>query len=406
MRDEILREVCKGKGNIILNIPFAELSTYAHVTIDNLGEFEAVIQDILDSLTDKDWLDLFERGIINKFGFPITYEFAHNLGDEAGRRMVVLKRPVQPGSTKTLVDDSAISRLYVFGDALTDELFGPDFHLNKISILISFPENDDQARHIDYKEHIVRDDYRDSDFAVVMAFKHRGNLIVYDYSQHIVHACAKADSTNVEDSQKYSIVREDLESNEHFKIGVHECERREVFFGTNEMLVFGDNFVHGGAANTMFIPVVKVHFYITKRSRKAPKNQTVVLHNIAWDLTRKGAASKDVIFKDIETRDEYVEYMREKGINVDAQKEKTFSGTNSGTNAPSAAKENKKQSEKTGGNKDGAKTGTNKAASRSTSSDSRADSQSSGAPKRGRPVKVKNRPLAEGKSRGRPKTTD
>lgn len=434
MRDEILREVCKGKGYIICKIPFAEIATYARVTIDDLAEFEAVIQDILDNFDESEWLDLFEHAIINKFGYPITYEFAHNLGMEPGRKMILLKRPVQPGSTKTLVDDTARSKLFVFGDAMAEEIFGADYHLAKISILLNEPDSEHQTKHSDFKPQIIKDDdYSDSDFAVVIAYKHRGNLIAYDYSQHIVHTCQEVNDSRIEVNQGFSLVREKLESNENFKIGVHECVGKEVFFGTDEMMIFGGNFVHGGAKNTMFIPVHKVHFYITKKNRKAPNNQTMLLHPIAWDLTRNGPASKDVIFRDLETKAQYVKYMKEKGFNVDHHDETIqevtsvavgVSKVSEAARATETAREKKRKDkkgaagavEKSTESVAGAspkKTGKKAAAASSSLDADGAKSKALTSPvsgseaKKGRPVKLKNQPRAEGsRKRGRPKKAD
>ena len=373
-----MREVCKGKGYVTVKIPYADLaSKYPSLKIDDQEEFEAVVQSILDGLQEEDWLDLFEHGIINKFGFAITYEFAHNLGLNAGRKMVVIERPVQSGSTKTLIDDSPRSKLYVFGDALVDDMFGPDFRLSKISILLNEPDNEDQVRHIDYKGHIVRDNnYEDTDFAIVIPYKFRGNLIVYDYSQHIVHACEEVENAGVDVHAGYSIVSEKLQANENFKIGIYDCEKKEAFFGTDEMFIFGGNFVHGGAKNTMYIRVFKVHLYVTKKGRNAPDNKTIVLHNIVWDLTRKGATTREFVFKDLETEEEY-----------------------------SAYKEEKDKQKKAGASKAGAKTNTDAMETSSDASDDEASQASTAKTRKvGRSPKIQNIPPAEGaKKRGRPK---
>jgi hypothetical protein len=92
---------------------------------------------LIDCFAEKDWLDSFERGIINKYGYAITYEFSHNLGKEAERYMLLLKRPLEAGKTNPLIDDSLISQMFLFGDELVKEIFGDEYELSKVSILLS-----------------------------------------------------------------------------------------------------------------------------------------------------------------------------------------------------------------------------------------------------------------------------
>jgi len=421
MLEEIRREVCKGKGHITIKIPFDKIAQYKSVMIDDLDEFDAVMQTIIDGFEDDDWLHLFEYGIINKFGYAITYEFADTFGDTPSRRMILLKRPVQPGSNKTLVDDSALSKLFVFGDAYTQEMFGSDHQLAKISVLLNdVAETEDQVRHTDFKPRIIIDDnYDDTDFAVIIPVKVRGNLIIYEYSQHIVHACQKVEDASIDPNRGYGMVAEYLEANEHFKIGVHDCEAQEFFFGTNQALIIGGNVIHGGAKNTMFCKAHKVHFYITKKGRTPPHNQTVVLHNIAWDLTRKGSNAKEIVFANFVTEEQYAQYKQKRGGKLSivqhvgtaefAQpKPPAKSSEAVGRSSEAVGRSSEavaKSSDAVAKSSDAVGRSSEAVAksSEAVAKSSEAVAKSSDALKRGRPAKVRNRTLADGaKKRGRP----
>lgn len=301
---EVLREVCKGRGYKVVGIPFPSIAKNPAVKIRNLNDYQAVVQKLIDSFTDQDWLDLFEHGIVNKFGYAITYDFAHNLGKECERFMVLLHRPA-------VIDDSPLSQMFVFGDELVKETFGDDYELAKISILMSPPEAQEQVRHTDYKGQPPSSDDKNTDFAVIVSYKVDGSVCVWDFSQHMVQTSAEIKGEK--DRRKHvSLMREKLESNGNFKIDFDSCEKKVVTFGPDEMLVIGGNTVHSGAKNTMYCTVYRVHYYVTRKGRKAPNNQTVVLDEVVWDKTRKGAESVDVVFSEFETAEEYAEYMANK----------------------------------------------------------------------------------------------
>lgn len=306
MLPEIVRDVVKGKGHIVLTIPFKKIvERNGDVKIDSVEELEAVVMSVYEKIPGEKWGDLFEFAILNKYGYPVTYEFADSIGKSPSRYMHLLKRPVQPGSTKTLVDNSPESKLFVFGETLVLENFGPDFKLDKLSFLLSEGLAKYQIRHIDYNAHGVREVDEESDFALVIPIKHRGSMCGYDFSQHIVQAEAEAIHAGVAENRRYSFVRDKLSKNPNFKIGITECGMTVIFFGQDEMLIFGDNYVHGGDANYMDVELIRLHFYITRVGSSSLNNKTVVLENVTWDLTRKGSCGPEKMYKNVETLADY-----------------------------------------------------------------------------------------------------
>ncbi len=301
---EVLREVCKGQGYKVVDIPFPSIAKNPAVKIRNLNDYQAVVQTLIDGFTDKDWLDLFEHGVINKFGYAITYDFSHHLDKKCNRFMVLLHRPAK-------IDDSPLGQMFVFGDELVKETFGDEYELAKISILMSPPEAEEQVRHTDYEGKVATSDDKNTDFALIVAFKVDGSVCVWPFTQHMVQASAEI--KREKDRRKHvSLLREQLQSNGNFKIGFDDCEKKVVTFGPSEMLIIGGNTVHSGAKNTMYCTVYRVHYYVTLKGREAPNNQTVVLDEVVWDKTRKGAESVDVVFPEFETVEEYDEYKAEK----------------------------------------------------------------------------------------------
>lgn len=305
MWQHVLAEVQNGKGFEVIKTPFEKLVQHGDVKIDCVDEFEACMQSVINSISDDEWSALFEHGIINKYGHAITYEFSENVDKVPNRFMYLLKKPVQPDSTKLLIDDTPISKLFAFGEALVKEIFGDDFKLDKISILLSEADARDQVRHIDYKGRIPTDG--DMDYALIMPFKFRASMALWPFSQFFVRATEQALNKGMDSNRMYSFVRDKINSNPECKINFDSCERKSVFFGTDEMLIIGENTVHGGDKNTMSVDAFRAHFYITHKSRKAPNNKTIVLENLVWDATRKGAQSIDVRYRNIETFEEYKE---------------------------------------------------------------------------------------------------
>ena len=293
---ELVREVCKGQGYKVTDIPFVNVIKNPALKIRNLSQYEAAVQSLIDSFTEKDWLDLFEHGIINKFGYPITYEFSQVVDKAPQRFMVLLKRPPK----KTTLDDSPLSQLFLFGDELVKEVFGSDYVLSKISILLSNPDAREQVRHIDYEATL-----ESSDFAIIVPFKFNGNVSIWPFSQHAVRASQLVKDSEPDKRKHVSLIRDHLLSNRNFGIDFDSCQKKDVLIGPNEMLVLGGNTVHAGAKNNMFCPTYRVHFYVTHISRKAPDNQTIVLDPVVWDMTRNGARSHNILFDECDTFDDY-----------------------------------------------------------------------------------------------------
>jgi hypothetical protein len=306
MHPKIIPEIVKGKGYLVLPIPFREIcARNPRVSIDTVEELDAVITSFCHKLSDDDWCALFEYAIINKHGYPVTYEFAEMLDKNPMRFIYLIKRPVQVGSTKTLDNDTLESKLYLFGEALVKVTFGEDYKLDKLSVLLSEAFAEYQPKHIDYKAHGVKPDDQQSDFALMITTGVKGGIYGFPYSQHIVNATSEAMDAGIADNRMHSFVRDKLEKNDNFKIDIDDCKMKSIFFGTDEMLTFGDNFVHGGDKNCAAVEHIRLHFYITRIGSSSLNNKTVVLENLVWDLTKNAPKSVEKMYNNIETFDDY-----------------------------------------------------------------------------------------------------
>jgi hypothetical protein len=306
MHPKIIPEVIRGKGYLVLPIPFREIcASNPRVSIDTVEELDAVVTSFCSKLVDDDWGALFEYAILNQHGYPVTYEFAEILDKTPKRFMHLIKRPVQVGSTKTLDNDTLESKLYLFGEGLVKETFGEGYKLDKLSVLLSEALAGYQPKHIDYKPHGVKADDEQTDFALMITTGNKGGLYGFPYSQHIVHATAEAMGAGIAENRMFSYVRDKLEKNDNFKIDFDDCKMKTFFFGSDEMLTFGDNFVHGGDRNCEAVEHIRLHFYITRIGSSSLNNKTVVLDNLVWDLTKNAPQSVEKMYKNIETFEDY-----------------------------------------------------------------------------------------------------
>jgi hypothetical protein len=240
-------------------------------------------------------------------------EISAEVNKEADRYVFSLERPLQAGSNKTFVDHSPVSKIFVFSEELAREVFGDDFELAKITIMLSDPEAREQVRHIGYKSRInIKRDPSDMDYVVIMPFKFKGDVCVWPYSQHIVNSSAKAIDQSIHPERIFSFIKDDLVNNEDFPIEIHKCEKEIVPVGVDEMCILGDNSVHACAKSNMYVDTIRVHLYVTRKVKKGPVNIPIVLDAAAWDLTRKGSASVNIIYKNIETQEEYNKHKESK----------------------------------------------------------------------------------------------
>jgi hypothetical protein len=311
---EILHEVIKGKGAVICKIPIEAILKHHNVKIKNAQKLQTNFKNIIDNISKDEWMHLFEHGIINKYGYPVTYEFSKFLGVKPSRQMYVLKRPSKNVCNSTI--DILAKELYDFSDGLVYEVFGSDFKLDKISILLSEVDARDQVEHIDYEG---TEDDDDTDFAIIFTYKVVGCVNGYDYSQHIVHACEKAANItgSTDPAINMSHVRDELANNGK-NVSFDKCVRKQYFFGIDEMMIFGGNYVHGGAKNNAHCRTNRVHLYVSRKNYKALKNNTVVIDNIIWDLIRSTIQSVNFVFESIETREDYMKYKRENKLAIEA----------------------------------------------------------------------------------------
>ena len=163
-----------------------------------------------------------------------------------------------------------------------------------VSILKSKAKAREQTRHIDFKPHKRDRNGMRTNYAILIPLKVNGSLCVWDESQHVVQACKQAEDEGLKPHIKLSRVREILANNPNFTVGIDNCRKRRIPIGRNEMSVFTDNLVHGGAENEMEIDVYRLHIYITNEDIQPPENYTVIPHDIVWELTREGASSEDI----------------------------------------------------------------------------------------------------------------
>jgi hypothetical protein len=182
--------------------------------------------------------------------------------------------------------------------------------------LLSEVDARDQVEHIDYEG---TEDDDDTDFAIIFTYKVVGCVNGYDYSQHIVHACEKAANItgSTDPAINMSHVRDELANNGK-NVSFDNCVRKQYFFGIDEMMIFGGNYVHGGAKNNAHCRTHRVHLYVSRKNYKALKNNTVVVDNIIWDLIRSTIQSENFVFESIETREDYMKYKRENKLAIEA----------------------------------------------------------------------------------------
>jgi hypothetical protein len=193
-----------------------------------------------------------------------------------------------------------------------ENLFGPSCKLDKASIILSEPLCNHQIKHIDFKPHGVKEIETETDFACTIPIRHTASMRGYSYSQHIVQANYEAEMARVEENQRLSFVRKKLNMNANFKIGINECNQIVIYYGTNEVLIFGDNYVHGGDKNYSSIEMFRLHFYIVRIGYASLNNKTVVLDKLVWELTRGLIPDSQEKRFDFETYQEYVVYQKKR----------------------------------------------------------------------------------------------
>lgn len=163
-----------------------------------------------------------------------------------------------------------------------------------VSILKSKAKAREQTRHIDFKPHKRDRSGKRTNYAILIPLKVNGSLCVWEESQHTVQACKQAEDEGLKPHIKLSRVREILANNPNFTVGIDNSKKKRIPIGRNEMSVFVDNLVHGGAENEMEIDVHRLHIYITRDDIQPPENYTVVPRDIVWELTKDGSIAEDL----------------------------------------------------------------------------------------------------------------
>ena len=129
----LIVEMVDGKGYAKTDIEWQEICEKYGVDIDSSEEFAAVVKVLADEahrayksmgpsqkIPDEVFKPIVECAVLCDRGYPINMVQAEKVGKAPGRFQAKVIRPLQPGSTKTLVDNSPQSRLCRFMDAYID----------------------------------------------------------------------------------------------------------------------------------------------------------------------------------------------------------------------------------------------------------------------------------------------
>jgi hypothetical protein len=163
---------------------------------------------------------------------------------------------------------------------------------------MSDPLADYQERHIDFEDYSNLELKKYPNFSVMLPYEERASACVWDESHHLVDAAHQVHSKLVPPQLAFSEVSHILkvQGKEHLMQGI---PMNEVFFGTNQMLLFLDNTMHSGAANHMNKKVFRLHFYVVRRNSIAPSLYTFFPSEVVWDLTRTGTMTPKLFLSDL-----------------------------------------------------------------------------------------------------------
>jgi hypothetical protein len=211
-------------------------------------------------------------------------------------------KPLQPSSNRLLQDDSVESRLHRFCQAFVDTQINPHsdtpYDVADLNIIMSDPLADYQERHIDFEDYSNPQLKKFPNFSVMLPYEERASACIWDESHHLVDAAHQVHSKLVPPSLAFSEVASILkdQGKQHLMEGI---AMKEVFFGTNQMLLFLDNTMHSGAANHMNKKVYRLHFYVVRRNSIAPSLYTFFPSEVVWDLTRQGSKTPKLFLSEL-----------------------------------------------------------------------------------------------------------
>ncbi len=290
-RSPIVKQAVEGKGYVVVENNFEALNT----DIDSAAELKAAVFAFAEKA---DFVPIFHHALLSDRGYPLTFVQPEDLGLESKRRQAVVPRPLIPNSTKTLVDASPESKIHRFFESWVNvninEHSDVKYNVDGIAVIISLPYTEEQTRHHDSAAYSDADLMKNPNLSIMIPVEERGSVVGWENSHHAVHASHKAQTSLVQNSMVLSKMRKHVP----ISVNIDKLTKSEVFFGTNEVMVMLDNYVHGGAANYMRKKLLRVHAYISHKNSNAQTKYTHIPTEAIWDLTRSGANSKDFFLKD------------------------------------------------------------------------------------------------------------
>ena len=291
-RCPLIAEAVDGKGWVVVENKFDNIDT----SINSIDELEATTKAFI---AKAEFSPVFHHAILSERGYPLTTlpsEKVKGMSLKSTRKQAVVYRPVEANSTKTVVDSTPESKLHCYMEKWVDVNINQKsdikYRIKGIAIIKSEPKADEQVRHHDSAAMHDPDLMYSPDVSIMIPITERGNLMGWDNSHHVVYASDKA--KNLEKGMNISVVRKSVPPH----VDIHKLEKREIFYGTNEVLLMVGCFMHGGAPNHMRKPVYRLHAYLVRENYASLTKYTHVPSETMWDLTRAGANSRDFFLKD------------------------------------------------------------------------------------------------------------
>jgi hypothetical protein len=297
-RSPIVKQAVEGKGYVVVENNFEALNT----DIDSAAELKATVYAFAEKA---DFIPIFHHALLSDRGYPLTYVQPEEIGLESKRKQAIVPRPLITNSTKTLVDSSPESKIHRFVESWVNvninEHSDVKYDVEGIAVILSPVDTEEQTRHHDLAAYSDTDLMKNPNLSIIISVDERGSLVGWEYSHHAVHASHKAQTTLVQNSMLLSKIRKNVPAS----VDVDNLRKSEIFFGTNEVMVILDNFVHGGAVNHMRKALLRVHAYIGHKGSNTQTKYTHIPSEAIWDLTRPGAKSKDFFIKDTDYKFDY-----------------------------------------------------------------------------------------------------
>jgi len=306
---ELMKSMVEGEGYAIGQIPFND-------DIHNATELAAVAMAIIEKAekvtnNDKGFMpingmrEIFEHAIIDENGYIKDLQSSFDAEKEAHRFQTKVERPLQPASTKTLVDNSPESRIYRFMEHVvnTELNAGSDvrYVVYEINIVKTLPSGREQPRHHDFAAYHDPELTRKPNCSFMLPINDRAHLNVWEGSHKLVHAENKLVIGMVPPASRYSHIRKAMN-------GKMKFVKEQLVFGTDEYCAFLDCLIHSGAASyNTERPTYRLHAYVVRMDASPSTLYTHIPSALAWDLTRDGAESSEMYYEPLQEELEALE---------------------------------------------------------------------------------------------------